>query len=286
MPLVKMSTLLKKVKDTDIAVGAFNVSNMEMVIGAVKAAQEANTPIILQIAQGRLRHSPLQTLAPIMVEAAKNASVDIAVHLDHGKTIECAKQALDYGFTSIMYDGSDLPLEENIKNTNEFSKLARSYGADIEAEIGIVGGSEDETDGHECKGTNINDAVTFLNSADIDALAVAIGNAHGLYKGVPKLDFERLKALHDNLDIPLVLHGGTGILPLDYQLCAENGMCKINIATNNFMAFTNSVKDYINSTAEPNYFEMNEKMVDGVCESIEKHIHVFNKGEIDEHYKL
>ncbi len=277
MPLSNIKNLLCSVHNTEKAIGAFNVSNMEMIMGAVKAAEDKNTPIILQIAQGRLKYSPLPTIAPIMVEAAKRAKVDIAVQLDHASSIECAKQALDYGFTSVMFDGSTLSLEQNIKTTNEFTKLAQKYGAYIEAEIGKVGGSESEEKGHKCVGTKLEDAVTFLNSTNVDALAVAIGNAHGVYKSAPKLDFDLLTKLHSNLDIPLVLHGGSGISAQDYMQCAKLGMSKINIATANFMAVVSGAGEYLQSQKQHNYFDLSDSMVQGIYNNVVKHINIFNK---------
>lgn len=142
MALAKLSELLSSVKDNSYAIGSFNVSNMEMAMGAIKAAEKMQAPIIIQIAEGRLRYSPLEILGPIMMAAAKNTTVPIAVHLDHGGTMETIKLALELGFTSVMFDGSKYPLEENIARTKEVIALAKSYGADVEAEIGRVGGAE------------------------------------------------------------------------------------------------------------------------------------------------
>ena len=168
------------------------MGNMEMVRGAVQAAEELNTPIILQIAEVRLPNSPLELMGPMMIQAAKEASVDIAVHLDHGLTMETVKKALELGFTSVMFDGSRKPFEENISCTREVVELAKQYGATVEAELGLVGGSEDGKSDHGIRCTDPEDAVVFCEKTGVDALAVAIGNAHGDYPVAPQLAFDVL----------------------------------------------------------------------------------------------
>ena len=161
MALVTMKTLLEQAQAEHRGVGAFSVGNMEMVKGAVQAAEELGTPIILQIAEVRLKHSPLHLMGPMMVQAAKEAEVDIAVHLDHGLTIGTVRQALELGFTSVMYDSSTHPFEENIKRTREVAELAKAYGATVEAELGLVGGSEDGSCDHGIRCTDPEDAKAF-----------------------------------------------------------------------------------------------------------------------------
>lgn len=202
MALVKMKQLLQQAKEENRGCGAFSVGNMEMIKGAVKAAEEMNTPIILQIAEVRLQHSPLHLMGPMMVQAAKEAKVDVAVHLDHGLTLETVKKALELGFTSVMLDASRDPFEENIKKTKEVVKLAAEYGATVEAELGLVGGSEDGKSDHGIQCTNPQDARIFCEQTDVDALAVAIGNAHGDYPVAPTLEFgvlEEIAILPGNL---------------------------------------------------------------------------------------
>ena len=192
-------------------VGAFSVGNMEMVKGAVRAAEEADTPIILQIAEVRLAHSPLELMGPMMVQAAKEAKVDVAVHLDHGLTEETVKKALELGFTSVMYDSSTYPFEENIERTKEIVKLAGIYGATVEAELGLVGGSEDGSCDHGIRCTDPEDAKIFCDRTGVDALAVAIGNAHGNYPVAPTLAVDGLEEIQKRTETPLVLHGGRGL---------------------------------------------------------------------------
>ncbi len=275
MGLVKMKELLKQASEDNLAVGAFSVGNLEMVKGAVKAAEEMKVPIILQIAEVRLHHSPLTLMGPMMVEAAKIAKVDIAVHLDHGKSIEVLKQALDYGFTSVMMDGSTLPFEENITKTLEAVNLAREYGATVEAELGLVGGSEDGSTDEGIRCTNPDDARTFCQRTGVDALAVAIGNAHGNYPVAPRLAFDVLEAIDQKIAVPLVLHGGTGITPEDFRKAIGLGIRKINIATASFDSLTKEAGKYLESEGKHDYFGLNEAMVRGVYENVKQHIRIF-----------
>lgn len=276
MGLVKMKDLLDQASEQNRAVGAFSVGNLEMIKGAIKAAEEMNTPIILQIAEVRLPHSPLSLMGPMMVEAARNAKVEIAVHLDHGKTIGVLKQALEYGFTSVMMDGSTLPFEENINKTLEAARLAKEYGATVEAELGLVGGSEDGSTDEGIRCTNPEDAKVFCEKTGVDALAVAIGNAHGNYPVAPRLAFDVLKAIDEKTDVPLVLHGGTGITPEDFRKAVGLGIRKINIATASFDSLTREAEKYLKSEGRHDYFGLNEAMVQGVYENVKQHIRIFN----------
>ena len=276
MSICYMKELLKEAEKQGRAVGAFSVGNMEMILGAVKAAEELNTPIILQIAEVRLPHSPLHLMGPMMVKAAKEAKVDVAVHLDHGLKISTVKQALDLGFTSVMFDGSRYDLAENIRLTAEVAAMASRTGATTEAELGVVGGSEDGSEDDEIVCTDPLVAKRFVGETGVDALAVAIGNAHGHYMAAPKLRFDILKQIADEVGLPLVLHGGTGISPEDFRRCITLGIRKINIATANFDALTEEAGFYFQEPGTPNYFKLNEAMVRGVYKNVKRHIQIFN----------
>ena len=276
MPLVKMKTLLKRADKENRAVGAFSVGNMEMVMGAVRAAEETNTPIILQIAEKRLLNSPLELMAPMMVSAAKNSKVDIAVHLDHGLTLDCIKKSLDFGFTSVMLDLSLLPLEENIEKTKEVVALAKKTGATVEAELGVVGGNEGDTEEHVITCTDPTAAKRFCEETGIDCLAVAIGNAHGNYPVLPSLRFDVLEEINNTVSVPLVLHGGTGITAQMFRKAISLGIRKINIATASFDCLAKYANAYSDSTDEPDYFALSAQMSEGVFENVRKHIEIFN----------
>lgn len=277
MALVTMQELLCRAEQKKIAVGAFSVGNMEMVMGALKAAEELETPIILQIAEVRLPNSPLALIGPMMLAAAENASVDIAVHLDHGLHTETVLQALDIGFTSVMFDGSQLPLADNIATVKNVVSLASDYDATVEAELGVVGGNEGGGKAHEILCTDPADAVRFCDETGVDALAVAIGNAHGNYPVLPELRFDVLEEIHKAVKIPLVLHGGTGISAEMFQRCISLGVRKINIATASFDALSSYAKAYCdNKQGKPNYFELSACEVEGVYQNVKKHIEIFN----------
>ena len=242
MALVKMKDLLLRAQKENKGCGAFSVGNMEMVKGAIKAAEELDTPIILQIAEVRLDHSPLHLMGPMMLEAARNAKVDVAVHLDHGLKFETIKKALEYGFTSVMLDASRDSFEENIEKTKKVVELAAKYGATVEAELGLVGGSEDGKSDHGIRCTNPEDAKIFC----------------------------------EKTGIPLVLHGGSGITDADFQKAISLGIRKVNIATASFKSLTKEVENYLATEGAHNYFDMNEAMVLGTYKNVKHHIEVFN----------
>ncbi|MGN0522325.1 MAG: class II fructose-bisphosphate aldolase [Eubacterium sp.] len=273
--LVNMSELLADAQEDNYAVGSFSVANMEMVLGVLKAAKELNAPVILQIAEVRLKQSPLELIGPLMVAAAENADTPVAVHFDHGKTLEKIGQALDLGFTSVMFDGSHLPLDENIAMTKKVIAMAKEYGADVEAEIGCVGGSEDGSEDIAINCTKLEDAIRFEAQTGVDALAVAIGNAHGNYKQTPKLRFDILEQIDKNTDVPLVLHGGTGITPDDFVRCSHTGIKKINIATATFDMVENTVRQCYNENSIKGYYDLQASEVEGAYQNAKKHILIF-----------
>lgn len=273
--LVKMGDLLADAQKGNYAVGSFSVANMEMVLGALKAAKELNAPIILQIAEVRLKQSPLEIIGPLMVAAAESAETPVAIHFDHGKTLEKINQALDIGFTSVMFDGSHLPLDENIAMTEKVMELAADYDADVEAEIGCVGGSEDGSEDIAINCTKVEDAVRFEAEINVDALAIAIGNAHGNYKSTPKLRFDILEEVEKNTNLPLVLHGGTGITPEDFVRCSHTGIKKINIATATFDSVENNVSKCYNDGCIKGYYDLQSAEVEGAYQNVKKHILIF-----------
>lgn len=273
--LVNMRDLLSDAQKGNYAVGSFSVANMEMVLGVIKAAEELNAPIILQIAEVRLKQSPLEIIGPLMVAAAKNSKVPVAVHFDHGKTIEKITQALDIGFTSVMFDGSHLPLDENIEFTKKIIEIARKYDASVEAEIGCVGGSEDGSEDIAINCTKPEDAEKFENETGVDALAIAIGNAHGNYKSTPKLRFDILSEVEQKTHTPLVLHGGTGISPDDFVRCSKTGIKKINIATATFDRVEQSVRSAYESGSINGYYDLQGAEVEGAYQNAKKHILIF-----------
>ena len=274
MPLVNMKDLLENANREMYGVGAFNVANMEMVLGAVRAGEECRSPIILQLSQGRLPYSPLFLMGPMMMAAAETASVPIGVHFDHGTDIEVIRQALDLGFTSVMIDASHLPIDRNIELTGKVKEMADQYGASVEAEVGQLGGSEDDSAARKMYHSDPQEAKRLYDGVKIDAIALSIGNAHGLYLDEPKLDFSLLQEAKALIPIPLVLHGGTGISPEDFRTCIACGVRKINIATADFLSAEEGARNYCAGT-ERNWFKLSEAMVQGVAACVARHIRIF-----------
>ncbi|MCI4058956.1 class II aldolase [Bacillus cereus] len=275
MPLVQMKDILIKANQENYGVGAFSVANMEMVMGAIQAAEELRSPLILQIAEVRLNHSPIHMIGPLMVAAAKKATVPVAVHFDHGMAFEKIKETLEIGFSSVMFDGSHYPLEENIQKTKEIVELARQYGATVEAEIGRVGGSEDGSEDIEMLLTSTTEAKRFAEETDVDALAVAVGNAHGMYNGDPDLRLDRLQEINGIVDIPLVLHGGSGISPEDFKQCIQHGVRKINVATATFQNIVSTVNTAVLNTPYSDYFMYHQDVIEAAYENVKNHMLIF-----------
>lgn len=276
MSLVSMKPILAHADAHGYGVGAFNTLSLEAVRGAVKAAEELNSPIILQVAQVQLDAAPMEYMAPIMVEAAKNAKVPIAVNFDHGEDVEHIKKALELGFTSVMFDGASLSLEENIKTSKLVVDMAHSYGATCEAELGVVGGSEDGKKDLEQMLTDVNQVKRFVAETGVDALAVAIGNAHGPYKDAPNLQYKRLSEINAITDTPLVLHGGSGISDEGFRKSIKLGIQKINVATTLQQKVIKEVYRLFNSTfKKPDYFVMYRAIEDAICEAVKGHMKIF-----------
>ncbi|MBU3092675.1 class II aldolase [Clostridium sp. CF011] len=275
MPLVNMRDLLSKAEKGKYAVGSFSVANMEMLIGAIKAGEELNSPMIIQIAEVRLNASPLELIGSMMVAGAKKAKIPVAIHFDHGLTLEKIKEALQLGFTSVMIDGSKYPLKDNIRLTREVIDEAKKYNADVEAEIGRVGGSEDGLKEISGLFTGVDEAREFFDATGVDALAVAIGNAHGVYLENPKLNFDVLDKINKRVDVPLVLHGGTGISDDDFRKCVSLGIRKINIATATFASVEENVGKLYEESEKVDYFELHEKEIEGAYINVKRHIKIF-----------
>lgn len=272
MTLVPLQNLLTHAQEHNYAVGAFSVASTEMILGAIQAAEALQSPMILQIAEVRLKQSPLHIIGPAMVAAAKAANVPVAVHFDHGLTEQKILEALDIGFTSIMFDGSHYPLAENIRQSKHIAQIVLGYDASFEAEIGQVGGSEDGSEDIEMRTTSLEEAQAFVQEVPVDALAVAIGNAHGMYQGTAQLQFNKLADIQNSLQIPLVLHGGSGLTEQDFRACIDRGVRKINVATSTF----HSVRDFVNQADSfHDYYDLHAQLISGAQANIERHMKMF-----------
>ena len=241
MPLVARNLLLDAQKG-GYAVGAFNVENMEMVQAVVAAAEEMHAPVILQTTPSTIKYADLEYFYANVKTAAEKASVPVSIHLDHGNSFELAMRALRAGYTSIMIDGSQKPFGENISVTKAVVDACHPSGIPVEAELGTVGGKEDDLNGGEGNPyTDPQEAKIFVEATGVDSLAVAIGTAHGVYKGIPKLDVERLSDIRKVVSVPLVLHGTSGVPDDAVRDCIARGICKVNYATDLRIAFSRGV---------------------------------------------
>lgn len=246
MALVTTKQLLLDAQKGGYAVGAFNVENMEMVQAVVAAAEELRSPVIMQTTPSTVKYANLNYFYENVKVAAQESSVPVVIHLDHGNSFELAMQAYRTGYTSIMIDGSHEGFEDNIALTSAVVKACHPGEVPIEAELGKVGGKEDDLDGGEGDlYTNPQEAAEFVERTGIDSLAVAIGTAHGVYKGVPKLDFSRLSEIRKAVSIPLVLHGTSGVPDEDVAECIKRGICKVNYATDLRIAFTKGINQVL-----------------------------------------
>lgn len=253
MAFVTTKDMLLDAQAKGYAVGAFNVENMEMVLAVIKAAEELNSPAILQTTPSTVKYAGLNMYYANVKAAAKAASVPIALHLDHGSSFELAMQAYRTGYTSIMIDGSQKDFEGNIAVSKAVAEACSSAGIPVEAELGKVGGKEDDLEADGPAYTDPDDAVRFVKETGISSLAVAIGTAHGIYKGEPKLDMERLSEIKKVVSIPLVLHGASGVPDDAVRETIKRGICKVNFATELRIAYSNGVKEYLKG--DPDVFD-------------------------------
>lgn len=272
--IVSFKEMLQAANNGRYAVGAFNCLSLENVQGAIAAAEELNSPIIIQLAEVQFPCAPLALMAPLYLEAAKAAKVPVVVHLDHGQSFQTCVDAVRLGFGSVMFDGASLPFEENVRQTAEVARMAKAFGVDVEAELGKVGDVGVDDDSVDVF-TDVEESSEFIARTGVDALAVAIGNQHGKYVATPRLNIARLVELHERNAMPLVLHGGSGTSEEDFKSCIHNGICKINVATAIQLGVTEDVQRYLASTANPNYIDMKGIIVEASKRVVADHIRLF-----------
>jgi len=260
MALVTTNQLLSKAQREGYAIGAFNVENMEMIQAVAEAAEELQSPVIMQTTPSTVKYADLEYFYANAKVAAEKTSVPISLHLDHGNSFTLAMQALRAGYTSIMIDGSHDSFEENIAVSKAVVAACHPSGISVEAELGKVGGKEDDLDGGAGGYTDPDEAVIFVEKTGIDSLAVAIGTAHGIYKGRPQVDIERLSEIKALISIPLVLHGTSGVPDEVVRECIKCGICKVNYATDLRIAFSKGVKEVLDKnpdTIDPKKYNAN-----------------------------
>ena len=243
--LITLKNILKMAESKDMAIAAFNVTSLEGVLAVIEAAEDEDTPVILQFAnEAHSKYISLEDIGRVMVAFADKSKVPVCVHLDHGNNFDEIKRALDLGFTSIMYDGSELSLKQNIANTKYAKILADEYGASIEAELGSMG-TEGENENILGAYTDPEVARVFVNETGIDALAASFGTVHGIYKSRPNLDFDIISGIRKLCGIPVVMHGGSGISDSDFKKCIDCGVRKINYYTYAAKYAGDAIKDMI-----------------------------------------
>lgn len=247
MPYVTTKEMLIEASKKHYAIGAFNVENLEMMKAVIEAAQESNAPVILQTTPSTLKYIQPEEFFANVKTIAEKVHIPVALHLDHGNSFDLAIRAFHAGYSSIMIDASKESLSKNIEITKSVKDVCVCGMIPVEAELGKVGGKEDDYDGVNSALTDPQNAVTFLEKSHVDSLAVAIGTAHGFYKGIPELDIERLKAIESMVNIPLVLHGASGVPDKAVKEAIQYGICKVNYATELRVAYTNAIREALSS---------------------------------------
>ncbi len=245
--LVSGKELFQAAKKGGYAVGAFNLNNMEILQAIIEAAEEENSPVFIQASQGGIKYAGIEYIAGMAKVAAEKAKVPIALNLDHGTSFTQVVQCVRHGFSAVMIDGSKLPFEENIAITQKVIEVAHPNNVSVEAELGKIGGVEDDikVSERDATFTDPDEAAEFAERTGCDALAIAIGTAHGVYKGEPRLDFDRLAEISKRTDVPLVLHGASGVSDEAIRKAVPFGICKINIDTELRVAFAKAVRKVV-----------------------------------------
>lgn len=271
--LVNLNEVLKKAQKEKYAVGLFNTTDTDMLQAVIEAAEESNSPVILGTAEVLLPYGELKLIAPSVIAAAKRASVPVVVHYDHGLTFERCLEALQLWFSSVMFDGSAKAYGQNIEETKEIVKIAHAFGASVEGEIGHVGEAAQGDESLENMYTTVAEAKEYLENTGVDALAVAIGSAHGVYKKKPKLNIERLKEIAGAVSVPLVLHGGSGLSDDDFKNTIRNGIAKVNILTDLCLAGERAMKD--GAEKKLGYLETRNLKVEYIKEAVKHKMSLF-----------
>lgn len=250
--IVNSKEMLEKAKKEKYAVPHFNINNLEWTRYILETCEEMRSPVILGVSEGATKYiGGFNTVVGIIKGLVKdlNITIPVCIHVDHGSSVETCIKAIDAGYTSVMIDASKYSLEENIKMTTEVVEYAKGKNVTVEAEIGHIGGTEDEIDS-DIAYAKVNDVIELVSKTNIDSIAPALGSVHGLYKGEPKLDFERMKTISEKVNIPLVLHGGTGIYDDLIKKAISCGVCKININTELQIVWTEAVRKFLLDNSE------------------------------------
>ena len=268
--LVTAKEMLQKAREGKYAIGAFNVENMEMVMAVLAAAEAKNSPVIMQTTPGTIKYAGVDYYYANVAAAAKRSSVPVVMHLDHGDSFQRTMAAYRAGYTSIMIDGSKLPFEENIDLTKRVVDACHPGDVYVEGELGKVGGKEDDLEGDDDNPyTDPEEAKIFVEKTGVDYLAIGVGTAHGVYKGIPKVNTDLIATIHDMVDVPLVLHGTSGVPDEQVITAVKNGICKVNYATDLRIAFTRGAKEFM--AEHPEAFDPKKYSKQGMVE-VQKYV--------------
>lgn len=276
--LTGLKEILEIAEEKNCAVGAFNTLNLESVMAVLSAAETLGNPVILNHAEIHEDIMQLDIIGPIMLQMAKKAAIPVCVHLDHGGTYRYLQRALELGFTSIMYDGSRLSYEDNVSNTKRIVALAKQFGAGVEAEIGVMKGSETSAKAEDLKDayTDPELAERFVKETGIDALAASFGTAHGFYQVKPKLDFERIEQIKIRTKLPLVMHGGSGVSPESYREAIRRGVRKINYYSYMSNAGVQGVKKLLENEEVKYFSDITNAAVAAMKENVMQAMQIFS----------
>ncbi|GIQ69819.1 class II fructose-1,6-bisphosphate aldolase [Xylanibacillus composti] len=252
MPLVSMNEFLPKAKEKKFAVGQFNMNNLEFAQAIMEAAMELKSPFIYGVSEGALKYMGMEYTVAMAEAAAKKSGLPIALHLDHGSSFEVAMACIRAGFSSVMFDGSHHPYEENIAMTKEIVKAAHAMGVSVEGELGTIGGVEDDISVDEADAAlaKPDEAIRFWEETGVDALAIAVGTAHGMYAGEPSIRFDIIEEVTSKIPVPVVLHGGSGVPDDMIRRAIAAGVGKINVNTENQVACTETIREVLNKDAK------------------------------------
>ena len=247
MPLVSMNAFLPQAKSEGFAVGQFNMNNLEFVQAIIEAGIEEQSPLIFGASEGAIRYMGLSNVVALAKVAAEESGLPVALHLDHGSSFEMVMKCIQAGFSSVMFDGSHYPLEENIRLTKKVVEAAHAVGVSVEGELGTIGGVEDDLEVAEEDAmiADPDEAIRFWKETQVDALAIAVGTAHGMYKGEPKIRFDVIEKVSQQVEAPIVLHGGSGVPDESIRKAISLGVGKINVNTENQVASTNVVRQLL-----------------------------------------
>lgn len=274
--LANLNDVLYDAQKNHYGVGLFNTTDTDMLEAVIAAAEELRSPVIIGTAEVLLPYGELQLIGPAMINMAKNATVPVVVHYDHGLTFDRCIEAIKLGFTSIMFDGSAGELSENLRATAEMVKIAHAWGVTVEGEIGHVGDAINDDNATDDMYTTPKEAKDFVEATGVDALAIAIGTAHGAYKTKPRLDIDRLQQIRNTIDTPLVLHGGSGLSDDDFKNTIKHGIAKVNIFTDLCVAGEEAVANNLGDKSGFNgYLTMRSHRVEAMKKAVMEKMKLF-----------